>query len=131
MSLTFPAPTTLLCTVFEFTAPSAPSRHREIAKVFAAGGEEGIFSESSTIDRIPDDEIGAVVYDRIAEFLVKTLSLPRGLEAIGYKRDHVPALVQGTIPQRRVLDLAPGIGDVHGSDGASHLTQIIERSLSY
>ncbi|CAO1633519.1 unnamed protein product [Parajaminaea phylloscopi] len=117
--------------VFEFTAPSSPARHREIARVFASGGEEGPSSEDAAIARIPDHEIGAVVYDRIAQFLVKTLELPRGLEAIGYKSKDVPALVKGTIPQRRVLDLAPGIGDVHGSDGASHLTQIIERSLAY
>jgi hydroxyacid-oxoacid transhydrogenase len=36
------------------------------------------------------------------------------------------------MPQRRVLDLAPGIGDVAGgSDGEAHLTQVIERSMSY
>lgn len=92
-------------TVFEFTAPSAPSRHREIAKVFAAGGEDRPpTSEDGAIERLPDEEVGQLVYDRIAQFLVKTLGMPRGLEAIGYKRDHVPALVKGTIPQRRVLE---------------------------
>jgi hydroxyacid-oxoacid transhydrogenase len=36
------------------------------------------------------------------------------------------------MPQRRVLDLAPGIGDVAGgSDGEAHLTRVIERSMSY
>ncbi|PWN26977.1 putative alcohol dehydrogenase [Jaminaea rosea] len=117
--------------VFEFTAPSAPSRHRAIAQVFAAGGEEGPSSEDAAIARLPDEEVGKLVYDRIAEFLGKTLGIPRGLGAIGYKKDDVPDLVKGTIPQRRVLDLAPGIGDVHGSDGAQHLTRVIERSMSY
>jgi hydroxyacid-oxoacid transhydrogenase len=37
--------------VFEYTAPSAPERHREIAAIF--GGEE----ESSAIARIPDHEV--------------------------------------------------------------------------
>ena len=32
---------------------------------------------------------------------------------------------------RRVLDLAPGIGDVAGEDGREHLTKIIENSLEY
>lgn len=43
----------------------------------------------------------------------------------------MPRLVKGTIPQRRVLDLAPGIGDVAGEDGEHHLTNILEASLSY
>lgn len=120
--------------VFEFTAPSAPSRHREIARIFANGGEDGFMmdrSEDIKISRLSDEEIGKVVYDRIAEFLVGVLGMPRGLKAIGYKNGDVEALVKGTIPQRRVLDLAPGIGDVQGSDGAAHLTQVIERSMSY
>jgi hydroxyacid-oxoacid transhydrogenase len=40
-------------------------------------------------------------------------------------------LVEGTLPQRRVLDLAPGIGDVIGSDGKEHLARIMESSLEY
>jgi hydroxyacid-oxoacid transhydrogenase len=40
-------------------------------------------------------------------------------------------LVEGTMPQRRVLDLAPGIGDVIGSDGKEHLTRIMESSMEY
>lgn len=40
-------------------------------------------------------------------------------------------LVEGTLPQRRVLDLAPGVGDVAGEDGREHLTRILEASLSY
>jgi len=40
-------------------------------------------------------------------------------------------LVDGTLPQRRVLDLAPGIGDIIGADGREHLSRIIEASLEY
>ena len=43
----------------------------------------------------------------------------------------MPRLVHGTLPQRRVLDLAPGIGDVVGEDGQYHLTNILESSLEY
>lgn len=39
--------------------------------------------------------------------------------------------MKGTLPQRRVLDLAPGIGDVAGEDGAEHLARIIEGSMEY
>jgi hydroxyacid-oxoacid transhydrogenase len=48
-----------------------------------------------------------------------------------YKASDVEKLVEGTLPQRRVLDLAPGIGDVIGSDGKEHLTRIMEASLEY
>lgn len=39
--------------------------------------------------------------------------------------------MEGTIPQRRVLDLAPGIGNVMGEDGREHLRSILENSMSY
>lgn len=48
-----------------------------------------------------------------------------------YTSDDIPRLVEGTLPQRRVLDLAPGIGDVAGADGREYLTSIIERSMQY
>lgn len=50
---------------------------------------------------------------------------------MGYTAADVPRLVEGTLPQRRVLDLAPGIGDMVGEDGREALTKIIERSLEY
>lgn len=68
--------------VFEFTAPSAPDRHREIAEIF--GGEE----EADAIKRLPDSDIGPLVHDRIAKFLGDTLNMPRGLSAIGYRNEH-------------------------------------------
>lgn len=37
--------------------------------------------------------------------------MPRGLKAVGYTESDVERIVQGTLPQRRVLDLAPGIGE--------------------
>lgn len=48
-----------------------------------------------------------------------------------YTSDDVDMLVDGTLPQRRVLDLAPGIGNIVGSDGREHLTRIIESSMQY
>ena len=110
------------------------------------------FSGTSILDpsitRIPDRDIGAHLYEAIARFL-DGLGVPRGLKAVGYvhlgvgymlrinyylpryKASDVERLVEGTIPQRRVLDLAPGIGDVFGSDGKEHLTKIMEDSLEY
>lgn len=53
------------------------------------------------------------------------------MEFNSYKASDVAMLVEGTLPQRRVLDLAPGIGDIAGEDGREHLTKIMENSLEY
>ena len=111
--------------VFLFTAPSSPDRHREALAVF-----HGVGATDPSITAIPDNAIGAHLFEAIARFL-DGLGVPRGLKAVGYTKDDIPALVEGTIPQRRVLDLAPGIGDVAGEDGREHLTKIIENSLEY
>ncbi|KZT60716.1 Dehydroquinate synthase-like protein [Calocera cornea HHB12733] len=111
--------------VFEFTAPSDPGRHREAAAVFA-----GVPVSDPSIARVPDSDVGQLLFDSIAKFL-DSLGVPRGLRAIGYNESDVAALVEGTLPQRRVLDLAPGIGDVPGEDGREHLTRIITASLEY
>jgi hydroxyacid-oxoacid transhydrogenase len=111
--------------VFEFTAPSSPDRHRDALAIF----HDTVPSDPS-ISRIPDHEIGAHLYETIARFL-DGLGAPRGLKAIGYTHSDIDALVAGTLPQRRVLDLAPGIGDVAGADGQEYLARIIERSMEY
>ncbi|KAI0081846.1 alcohol dehydrogenase, partial [Panus rudis PR-1116 ss-1] len=105
--------------VFNFTAPSSPSRHREALAIF-----KGTTVSDSSITAIPDSEIGVHLYEAIARFL-DSLGVPRGLKAVGYTNADIPRLVDGTLPQRRVLDLAPGIGDVAGEDGREHLTKIL------
>ncbi|KAF8204972.1 alcohol dehydrogenase [Pholiota molesta] len=111
--------------VFQFTAPSSPDRHRQALAIF-----NGTTTSDPSITRIPDRELGAHLYESIARFL-DGLGVPRGLKAVGYHRSDIDKLVEGTLPQRRVLDLAPGIGDVIGADGRDHLTRIMERSLEY
>lgn len=111
--------------VFKFTAPSSPDRHRLALSIFA-----GVPESDSSIARLPNHEVGNRLFDEIAKFL-DGLGVPRGLKAVGYGQGDVERLVQGTLPQRRVLDLAPGIGDVAGEDGAEHLTRIMEDSLEY
>lgn len=111
--------------VFEFTAPSSIDRHRDALAIF-----HDTSPSDPSISRIPDHEIGAYLYEAIARFL-DGLGVPRGLKAVGYAHSDIDALVTGTLPQRRVLDLAPGIGDVAGTDGREHLSRIIERSMEY
>jgi hydroxyacid-oxoacid transhydrogenase len=107
--------------VFRFTAPSSPDRHREALS---------IFSPEIDTSRIADADVGSALFDTIAKFL-DGLNVPRGLKKVGYGKEDVERLVLGTLPQRRVLDLAPGIGDVPGEDGKEHLTEIFNGSLEY
>jgi len=111
--------------VFRFTAPSSPDRHRVALSIFA-----GVSENDASISRLPDRDVGERLFDEIAKFL-DSLGVPRGLRAVGYGPGDIPRLVEGTLPQRRVLDLAPGIGNIAGEDGAEHLTTIIEGSLEY
>lgn len=111
--------------VFEFTAPSSTDRHRDVLSIL-----NNTVPSDPSISRIPDHEIGAHLYEAIARFL-DGLGVPRGLKAVGYTHADIDALVVGTLPQRRVLDMAPGIGDVAGADGREHLARIIERSMEY
>ncbi|KAJ6485017.1 alcohol dehydrogenase [Mycena vitilis] len=111
--------------VFQFTAPSSPDRHRQVLAIF-----NSTTTADPSITRIPDSEIGAHIYDTIARFL-DGLGVPRGLKALGYTASDIDMLVDGTLPQRRVLDLAPGIGDVVDEDGRMHLAKMMQNSLEY
>ena len=51
--------------------------------------------------------------------------MPNGLGALGYDREHIPGLVEGTLPQHRVTKLAPR------EAGAEELAAIFEDALSY
>ncbi|CAH7690091.1 iron-containing alcohol dehydrogenase-domain containing protein [Phakopsora pachyrhizi] len=95
--------------VFKFTSDSSPDRHREVSEIFRRNNNDsfGSHASSSFEKRISDSDLGSLVHDRIAEFLVG-LGLPRGLKGIGYSKGDVDQLVAGTLPQKRVLDLAPG-----------------------
>ncbi|KAI5480994.1 hydroxyacid-oxoacid transhydrogenase [Pseudohyphozyma bogoriensis] len=108
--------------VFSFTAPSAPDRHREAAEIFNTFQPDGVDTS-----RVSDADIGQLLHDRIARFLVG-IDVPRGLNAIGYKSSDINDLVKGTLPQRRVLDLAPGFT---GNDGQEELSRIIEHAMSF
>ncbi|PLW20676.1 hypothetical protein PCANC_07404 [Puccinia coronata f. sp. avenae] len=105
--------------VFRFTAASSPDRHREAADLFGQFGGQG-----SSSSNVSDADVGELIHDRIAQFLVQ-LGLPRGLNAIGYKSHDIDALVKGTLPQKRVLDLAPA------NSNAEALSQILEKAMSF
>ena len=81
--------------VFRFTAPANPVRHLEAA--------EALGSDTS---RTAPADAGRILADRIAWFL-NELQLPHGLRELGYSTSDIPALVEGTLLQRRLTTLSP------------------------
>lgn len=63
--------------VFAYTSPSAPDRHREAAAIFNTYKPDTIQD-----DRVSDEDIGDLLADRIARFIAD-LGVPRGLKALG------------------------------------------------
>jgi hydroxyacid-oxoacid transhydrogenase len=81
--------------VARFTAPANPPRHLRAA---AALGED--------IDHVDPEDAGEVLANRVIQ-IMQTLDMPNGLAAVGYGKEDIPALIQGTLPQHRVTKLSP------------------------
>ena len=99
--------------VFRFTAPTCPQRHLRAAEVL------GVDCSGAK-----DEDAGPILADRIVS-LMRQLGAPNGLSALGYGSQHIPALVEGTLPQHRVTKLSPRAAD------AEDLAAIFEDALSY
>ena len=56
---------------------------------------------------------------------MERLGIPNGLSAVGYAREDIPELVEGTLPQHRVTKLSPR------EAGADELADIFEDALTY
>lgn len=84
--------------VFRFTGASNPERHLEAAAVFGV--------DTTTVKRA---DAGAALADALAGFLAGLSDQPAGLRHLGFGHEHVDQLVEGTVPQARVLMLAPGL----------------------
>lgn len=78
--------------VFRRIAASSPERHLEAAGLLGAD--------------VRDADPGEAVSGRIADLMRET-GMPNGISGVGYGRSHVPALAEGTIVQKRLLDNAP------------------------
>jgi hydroxyacid-oxoacid transhydrogenase len=84
--------------VFRFTGASNPERHLAAAEAFGVD-----------ISNVKMESAGEVLADALSKFLADLGDQPKGLKDLGFKREHLDDLVEGTIPQARVLMLAPGL----------------------
>jgi hydroxyacid-oxoacid transhydrogenase len=81
--------------VFRFTAPTNPERHLYAAKLM------GVDTSGAGLE-----DAGDLLADAIIKIL-KAIDVPNGLSAVGYSEDDVDKLVEGTLPQHRVVKLSP------------------------
>jgi hydroxyacid-oxoacid transhydrogenase len=98
---------------FRFTAPACPERHLRAAEALGAD-----------ITGARNEDAGRILSDRVIE-IMRRLKIPNGLAAIGYTREDIPKLVEGTLPQHRVIKLSPR------PVGAEDLARVFEDALTY
>lgn len=105
--------------VFRFTGASNPERHLAAAEAFGVD-----------ISNVKRESAGEVLGEAVADFLVKIGDQPRGLKDMGFGTGDVDALVEGTLPQKRVLVLAPGLSE-EVNEEREQLRRLFEESMSY
>jgi alcohol dehydrogenase class IV len=108
MSVILPAPA-----VFRFTYPVAPERHLRAAELL--GWPVAGLGEGDRREALP----------RALIALMRDVGLPSGLRAIGYSPADVPALIEGTLRQPRLLSGAPR------AVGAAELDGILRDAMQY
>ncbi len=80
---------------FRFTGPANPERHLAAARLMGV----------DTADAGPEDA-GDILADAVIS-IMRQIGVPNGLAAVGYGPDDLDALVEGTLPQHRVIKLSP------------------------
>lgn len=105
--------------VFKFTAASNPERHLAAAEIFGM--------DTSSVKR---ESAGEVLAEALSNFLVELGDQPRGLKALGFGGGDIDGLVEGTLPQKRVLMLAPGLSE-EVNEEKEQLRGLFEDALTY
>jgi hydroxyacid-oxoacid transhydrogenase len=98
---------------FRFTAEGCPARH--LAAAAALGADT---------DDVRLEDAGTVLAERVIYFM-RRLNIPNGLSAVGYGPEDIAGLVEGTLPQHRVVKLSPRPAN------AEDLTRIFEDAMRY
>jgi hydroxyacid-oxoacid transhydrogenase len=98
---------------FRWTYPVNPARHLRAAQLL--GGDVNGLSSAEMSEALPNTLLS----------LMRDTGIENGLAAMGYGEADVPALIDGTLKQQRLLVNCPR--DV----GAEELRQIINNSFEY
>ena len=80
---------------FRFMGPASPQRFLLAAELMGVD-----------ITDVGPEEAGGVVASAVIEFM-RSCGMPNGLRAVGYTEGDVDKLVEGTLPQHRVIKLSP------------------------
>jgi hydroxyacid-oxoacid transhydrogenase len=99
--------------IFRWTYPVAPERHVRAAQLLGAN-----------VNGLTSTEMSEVL-PRTLLSLMRDTGLPNGLSALGYGSEDIPALIDGTLKQQRLLTNCPR--DV----SAEELHAVIEQSFEY
>lgn len=105
--------------VFRFTGASNPERHLVAAEVFG-----------KDVSNAKKESAGEILSEALSEFLVQLGDQPRGLRALGFGSEHVDDLVEGTLPQKRVLMLAPNLS-LEVNEEREQLRGLFEEAMEY
>ncbi|KAL6690242.1 Dehydroquinate synthase-like protein [Trichoderma pleuroticola] len=105
--------------VFRFTAASNPERHLVAAEAFGVD-----------ISNVKAESAGEVLAEALMKFLQDLGDQPNGLKDLGFGSEHIDALVEGTIPQARVLKLAPNLATELQAE-KEQLRGLFEDAMSY
>lgn len=105
--------------VFRFTRTSNPERHLAAAAIYGVD-----------ISNVKPESASEVLAEAFMDFLTKLGDQPRGLAAVGFAEKHIGDLVEGTIPQQRVLMLAPLLSDELNEE-CEQLGDLFEASMHY
>ncbi|MFP6688400.1 MAG: hydroxyacid-oxoacid transhydrogenase [Alphaproteobacteria bacterium] len=99
--------------VYRLIGPSAAASHLRAAEAMGAD-----------IRNIPDARAGEVLAERVIG-LMRATGVPNGLAELGYDDADIDALIDRTLPQKRLLDIAPR--DISRGD----LGQLFKDSMQY
>jgi hydroxyacid-oxoacid transhydrogenase len=83
------------------------------------------------VSNVKEESAGEVLGEALASFLRDLGDQPRGLKDLGFDRSNLDDLVEGALPQKRVLMLAPNLEADNVELEREQLRGILEESLSY